>query len=98
MKIEKRVLYLILILILIAGCASSALMVHELQSFPEPNDKQGLIYFYRLSKFSGAAISYDINLGNQKIGGIQNGTYFYRFVIRVLTRYGLKQNPSQRLF
>lgn len=67
------------LIVLLAGCAStSPTITHPTPSFPTPNGNQGLVYFYRVKAFAGSAISYDIHLGDEVIGAIKNGTYFYQ--------------------
>ncbi len=38
-----------------------------------------LIYFYRENKLMGMAISYNVNEGDQVIGALAHGTYFFVF-------------------
>lgn len=49
--------------------------------FPDPKPDQGLVYFYREKRFTGAAVSYDVveRPSNKVIGPIANGTYFFYF-------------------
>ncbi len=77
MRKLTRVIAVSICFIVLVGCSSSALMTHDVPQFPEPGDGKGMVFFYRPSAFTGAAISYDVFSGTQKIGGVKNGTYFY---------------------
>jgi hypothetical protein len=45
--------------------------------YPKPRPDKGLVYFYRESSFVGGGVSYYVNDGDKRIGGLKNGTYFY---------------------
>ena len=63
------------ILIVTSGCTS--LQYQKLDKLPTVSEDKGLIYFFREKEFVGSMVSYYIYEGNEKLGGLQNGTFFY---------------------
>lgn len=78
----KRLLFAIgiLSLMMLGGCASSSVTRQAEKSYPKPDSTHGIVYFYRIKAFTGAAVSYDIHQGDKIIGSIKNGTYFYQIL------------------
>ena len=62
-------------LALLAGCAS--VRHEELAELPDVEAGKGQIIFYRPSKMGGAALTYQVHEGDQLIGVLRSGTYFY---------------------
>lgn len=62
-------------LFLLLGCAS----VHRQDIYRYADNKPGLgvVYFVREHRFTGSAISYDIEENGKVIGALANGTYFF---------------------
>lgn len=58
-----------------AGCAS--VKTAELAQLPTVKDDQALVYVYRESAFVGGGVSYDVYLGEKKVGGLTNGSFFF---------------------
>ena len=71
----NKVLLLLGISVVTSGCAS----VHyqELAELPRVSDDKGLIFFFREKEFQGSAISFYIYEGDERIGGLANGTFFF---------------------
>ncbi len=66
---------LLISLALIAGCAS--VKYEELSELPLVEQGRGLIVFYRPGRMGGAALTYQVHEGEQLIGVLRSGTYFY---------------------
>jgi hypothetical protein len=62
-------------LALVAGCAS--VKYEELAELPGIEQGKGLVVFYRPSRMGGAALTYQVHEGEQLIGVLRTGTYFY---------------------
>lgn len=78
MKREKPGLLGALLLVLLAGCASSGPKYAELRSnLPSLEPGQGRIFFYRDSSALGAAIQPDIKLNDAVIGSSTPGGFFF---------------------
>lgn len=63
------------IVALLSGCVSATIQPDQV--FPEPESGKGLVYFYRERKFVGGAVGYNVKEGEQVIGAIKNGCYFF---------------------
>lgn len=69
-----------ILLIVISGCATVKMPEpqHFIQSDEVQLNSQGkvTVYFYRISKFIGGAVTYHIREGNDIIGALKSGAYF----------------------
>ena len=74
--------YLVIVIaLLMGGCASSGPKLTEIQTTMTPlAADQGRIYFYRSSSMFGAAIQPDIRLNGEVVGSSKPGGFFYRDV------------------
>lgn len=72
---KSAVLAVIATLSLISGCAS--VKTAELAEMPTVKPDHALVYVFRESAFAGAAVSYDVYLGEKKVGGLTNGSFFF---------------------
>ncbi len=66
---------LLISLALLSGCAS--VKYEELAELPQVEEGRGLVVFYRPGKMGGAALTYQVHEGEQLIGVLRSGTYFY---------------------
>ncbi len=58
------------------SCAS--VTYAELAEIPDAKEGKGLVVFYRDSSFSGGAIRFNLNQGQEPIGALHSGTFLYR--------------------
>lgn len=73
---KKIVLVLFLLSFTLAGCFATVQRM-DVSVYPDPKADMGLVYFYREARFAGGAISYFIYDGENKIGALASGTYFF---------------------
>jgi len=76
MKLTMRnviMLFSLLFLGLLSGCASLGPVYQEADLVPE--DK-GLVYIYRPSSFVGGGVSYDVKVGETPVTTLYNGGYY----------------------
>ena len=59
----------------LAACAT--LQYAETNVYPEPIADKALVYFYRVSKFTGSGLQFRIHDGEKRIGAVGNRSYFY---------------------
>lgn len=62
--------------VLISGCATLGPTFQKIDKTPEG---MGLVYIYRPSSFIGAAVSYDVKVGETVITTLYNGGYYPYF-------------------
>jgi uncharacterized protein DUF2846 len=78
MKLNTRIALTIVGLApFLGGCASVSRQTTNV--YPDPKPDKGLVYFYRENKLLGMAISYNVREGDQVIGALAHGTYFFIF-------------------
>jgi hypothetical protein len=73
-----RCITILVVLGFMVGCATVSVQTKNI--YPEPRSDQALVYFYRESKFVGSFISYNINVNDELVGAVANGTYFFVFL------------------
>lgn len=58
---------------------SSAVVTYaELAEIPDAKEGKGLVVFFRDSSFSGGAVRFNLNQGQEPIGALKSGTVLYR--------------------
>ncbi|MCK4665420.1 DUF2846 domain-containing protein [Candidatus Dependentiae bacterium] len=67
---------LFLIFLFFMGCAT--LQNREDNLYPDVSPGKSLVYFYRENKLEGLGLSYIIYANEEKVGRLQNGTYFLK--------------------
>ncbi len=79
----------------IGGCSSVQRL--ELSVLPEPSVEKGLVYFFREKAFQGSAVTLSVYDGDDKIGVLQNGTFFFIEAGPGLHTYSAKTEVSDRI-
>jgi hypothetical protein len=77
MRKIKNLALVVMIVALFTSCGTTGKFIKVSNSFPAAENGKGVVYFYRPSAFTGAAVSYNIFHDNQIIGASKNGKYFY---------------------
>lgn len=70
-----RALLLGTVVLVLGGCVGAQVMKDK--PTPQATTDKGMVYFFRESHFAGGAVVYDVNDGDQTVGTLQSGTYFY---------------------
>lgn len=71
-------LYVLLLVILVTGCASNAPKFNEVKvDFPTVDSSNGRIYLYRPSKFMGGGYTPQIFLNGSGVGKLESGGFFF---------------------
>jgi hypothetical protein len=71
-----RVCFLMLALALLYGCAAKGPSFTRVSDIPSA---KGLVYVYRSPGLVGSAVTYHVHAGDEIIGNLRNGGYFYYF-------------------
>jgi len=75
-KINYFYIFLISSFIFLQGCATLGPAFQKTETIP---DGVGLVYIYRPDSFFGAAVAYDVKVGETVITELPNGGYFAYF-------------------
>jgi len=75
-KINYFYIFLISSFIFLQGCATLGPAFQKTETIP---DGVGLVYIYRPDSFIGAAVAYDVKVGETVITELPNGGYFAYF-------------------
>ena len=75
-KIIRFIIYVLMMMIL-ASCASLEVVKHAEQVFPKPKDDMALVFFYRPAKFKLATANFDIFQNSTLIAKSMNGSYSF---------------------
>ena len=70
-----RCFALIISMLSLSGCVS--LNYPELSVVPTVEEDESLVFFYRQSKFTGSGVRIRIHEGDDYIGALGSGTYFF---------------------
>ena len=70
------IICLCLIFLFFIGCAT--LQSRKDNPYPDVSTGKSLVYFYRENKLEGFGLSYIIYANEEKVGRLQNGTYFFK--------------------
>jgi|GEM_PF-547804 hypothetical protein len=71
-------LYVLLLVILVTGCASNAPKFNEVKvDFPAVDSSNGRVYLYRPSKFMGGGYTPQIFLNDINVGKLESGSFFF---------------------
>src|SRR5713101_2581176 len=77
MKKLVHILKLVVVLVLLQGCASGPKFKDYAAKLPQPKQGDGRIWFYRPSKMFAVAVQPSVSLNGQKVGKAQPGGFFY---------------------
>lgn len=76
-KIFNKI-YVLLLVVLVTGCASNAPKFNEVKvNFDSVDPNNGRVYLYRPSKFFGGGITPKLILNGTNIGELESGSFFF---------------------
>ena len=76
MCVAKRILFLGLVLVVMNAWVEPVIPA----TIPQAKPDQGLVVFYRLNKFAGKAIRFNVNHSEGYLGQLLAGTVLYKYV------------------